>query len=1128
GGASVELLNDTTDDGTWSTTLPVSAGDGAYEVTILATDEVGKTSSITRNIVIDTESPDLTLTAPVDGEFIDSGSYTIRGQVTDNGGKGVTSLEYSTDNATWTTIPLSGFNWSVTGVDFSTGGEGNRTLYVRATDGLNPESSQQVDFYYDTADPSLSEDNYSAAQEITNGDFTFTGDVSDSNALKDTGALVITASKDGGASSQVYSRSAAQIAADGGSYSYTVVLPDDGSDDGTWVYTITATDVAGRTKSETRTFLIDETDPDTPVIDAFAGAYQVNELVSSGTAADGGSGLQTVEYSFDQSNWSPASGTSSWFRTVDISMSAANVNHRLGQGNRTLYVRAIDRAGNVSPVGSRSFTVDRADPVVTVDAEYDGTVYKNAGFTVNGTVTDSLQLAGSPIAITVDGPNTDDIALGAFNYTSGDGSWSQAVPIDDGDGSYSIAITGSDNVGRTHTVTRTVVVDTADPVVAVNNLNGDGSTQVNGATYTVSGTVTESGSGIASVEYSLDTTDGLDGTWQAATGTTSWAVALSGLTDTLTQTFAIRSTDNAGNTSTAVQREFIVDLAPPTLTESESGIANASIVYRNSAISLGGSASDANGVTSVVVTYSKDGGASVELLNDTTDDGTWSTTLPVSAGDGAYEVTILATDEVGKTSSITRNIVIDTESPDLTLTAPVDGEFIDSGSYTIRGQVTDNGGKGVTSLEYSTDNATWTTIPLSGFNWSVTGVDFSTGGEGNRTLYVRATDGLNPESSQQVDFYYDTADPSLSEDNYSAAQEITNGDFTFTGDVSDSNALKDTGALVITASKDGGASSQVYSRSAAQIAADGGSYSYTVVLPDDGSDDGTWVYTITATDVAGRTKSETRTFLIDETDPDTPVIDAFAGAYQVNELVSSGTAADGGSGLQTVEYSFDQSNWSPASGTSSWFRTVDISMSAANVNHRLGQGNRTLYVRAIDRAGNVSPVGSRSFTVDRADPVVTVDAEYDGTVYKNAGFTVNGTVTDSLQLAGSPIAITVDGPNTDDIALGAFNYTSGDGSWSQAVPIDDGDGSYSIAITGSDNVGRTHTVTRTVVVDTADPVVAVNNLNGDGSTQVNGATYTVSGTVTESGSGIASVEYSLDTTDGLDGTWQAATGTTSW
>ncbi len=1105
GGSAVELFRDETGAGAWNTTLESSLGDGAYEITVTAVDDVGVSSQLDRTIVIDTASPTLSVTNPVDAEFIDGTSYTIRGQVTDEGGKGVSTLEYSTDGgSTWTPIPLTGLNWSVGGVDFSVGGEGNKTLEVRASDGLNAASTVTVDFYYDESPPSLSEDGIGTdAQVVRSGDFTLSGVASDTNALSD---VRITATKDGISQGEVYSTTSA------GAYSYSRTLPGDGSEDGVWEYRLTASDVAGRTTEVVRTVLIDETAPVVPVIDAFAGAYQVNELVSSGTASDGGgSGVQIVEYSFDQTNWGTATGTGSWFRTIDISVATGA---GLTEGDHTLYVRAIDRAGNESASGTRVFTVDRADPVVTVDASYDGTVYRSSDFTMEGTITDSLGLPVSPVGVTVIDPTATPVDLSG-NPLSYDGgasppTWSQTVPVG-ADGSYTVTITGTDAVGRTSQAERTVVVDTAAPSLGGINLS-DGAL-ISAGSFTVSGTASDgSGSGVSVMEYRLN-----GGSWTAATGTSSWNVALSGLSDGLGQTLELRTTDNAGNTSAVESRGFDVDLSPPQVAETTSGIGGSTTVYRNADVSLGGTATDGNGVTSVVVEYSKDGAGTVELFNAPPDGAdAWTTSLSAGLGDGAYEVTITATDAVGKTTTLTRNIAFDSAAPVLTVTNPVDAEFIDGASYTIRGQVTDEGGKGVSTLEYSTDGgSTWTPIPLTGLNWSVGGVDFSVGGEGNKTLEVRASDGLNAASTVTVDFYYDESPPSLSEDGIGTdAQVVRSGDFTLSGVASDTNALSD---VRITATKDGISQGEVYSTTSA------GAYSYSRTLPGDGSEDGVWEYRLTASDVAGRTTEVVRTVLIDETAPVVPVIDAFAGAYQVNELVSSGTASDGGgSGVQIVEYSFDQTNWGTATGTGSWFRTIDISVATGA---GLTEGDHTLYVRAIDRAGNESASGTRVFTVDRADPVVTVDASYDGTVYRSSDFTMEGTITDSLGLPVSPVGVTVIDPTATPVDLSG-NPLSYDGgasppTWSQTVPVG-ADGSYTVTITGTDAVGRTSQAERTVVVDTAAPSLGGINLS-DGAL-ISAGSFTVSGTASDgSGSGVSVMEYRLN-----GGSWTAATGTSSW
>ncbi|MFW5783654.1 MAG: Ig-like domain-containing protein, partial [Spirochaetota bacterium] len=498
---------------------------------------------------------------------------------------------------------------------------------------------------------------------------------------------------------------------------------------------------------------------------------------------------------------------------------------------------------------------------------------------------------------------------------------------------------------------------------------------------------------------------------------------------------------------------FLVDYGPPQLTETESGITGTSWVYRNEDVPLGGVATDGNVVDSVVATYSKDGGTPVEFLNDTTDDGEWSTNLPISLGDGAYEVTITASDGA-TTTTINRNIVIDTVSPSLSITAPGSDEAVDTDTYTIRGQATDGNGRGVAALDYSLDftddgddtNDTWHAIDVAGLNWSRAGVDVSAGGQGAKTLTVRAADGLNPYTYESVSFSYDTAAPTLSETSVgTTAQVIRNADFTLSGNVDDTNELA---SIIITAERDGADMGEVYSASTE------GAYTFTRNVAANGDDDGAWQYGITATDTAGRVTQLTRLVLIDATAPDTPTVDPFVGTYAVNELVSSGSTADSGSGVETVEYSFDYTDdgddtndtWAPAGGTNSWFRTIDIGTTGAD----LPEGTHTLFVRATDRAGNRSGVGNRSFIVDRENPIIAVDG-FEGTQYRNTSFTIDGTVSDSLELAVDPVSVAVEGPSgAVDLSASPLSYSAG--AWSQDVPIDQGDGEYTVAVGAIDSV----------------------------------------------------------------------------
>lgn len=1122
GGSETTLLDDTVSGDqvfNWSTVLPGSADhsdDGAYQVLLSTTDISATTTSLYRNIVIDTTQPELTISSPIGDEFIDS-LYTIRGQVNDGAGRGVQSLQMSLDGSTWSDIVLTGLNWSVTEYDFSSGGEGIRTLWVRASDGLNGYAQESVTFSYDLALPSLMETAIGTEEQVvTNGDAVLAGTVSDTNGLD---VLTITTTLNGSDRGEVYSTSST------GAWSYTHNLSGDGSDDGEWVYTITALDDAGRETVLERNVFIDETAPSIPTIAPIVADYLESRLSVSGTAADGGSSVDMVEWSLDGSTWNTAVGTSNWYKN-DIDILTGDFS--LSEGEYAAYARVIDRAGNVSSVASTAFTVDRYAPVLDISG-YDGVVYRSGSFTVDGTIADTLDLAdgGGPIgstSVTVSATRDGSPVDLSSNPISLSGSgttllWEQTIP-DDGDGEYSVTIVGSDAVGRTDSATISVRIDRVAPTITVLNLS-DGDV-LNTLDYPVNGTASDAVSGVTLVEYRFDGGAGF-GPWQPAGGTTSWTSTLNGLSDGLGQVIEFRSTDGAGNVGVVTDAEtidFDVDSADPTLTEVDSGIGGTSLVYRGAPVTLGGAAIDGNGVTLVDVTYSKDGGVAQTLLSDTVDDGLWSTTLPAASDhsdDGAYEVSIVATDGVDRTSTVLRNVVIDTSAPELSITAPVTDELVDISSYTIRGQVTDNGGHGVVELAFSTTGAfsgEETAIPLTGLNWSVAGVDFS-GSEGERTLYVQAHDGINTPTQESVTFNFDTAAPVLTEGGIGSEEmEISALAVVLTGTATDTNALDNLSVAV-----NGGA--------AVDVPVTAGSWSYTVEAAGDHSDDGIYTLLFTATDVADRSSTLTRNVTIDTTPPSSPVITSSPGDYVTSGFAVNGTTSDATSGVDYSEYSIDGgTTWFPLNGTTGWYGTIDTTS--------LAEGDQEFIVRTTDKAGNISVGSTQNFVVDRNNPVITVNG-YEGTVYRSAAFSIDGTTSDTLFLSDGN-TITVTAAHTGSVVdLSGYPLTeTGTGlshNWSQWIPIDDGDGEYSVEITASDAVGRTSTTTRTVIADTTPPTFTVTNVASDGSTQVDSSSYTVTGTAFDASSGVALVEYSLDyTDDGNDANdlWVPATGTTSW
>ncbi len=961
-------------------------------------------------------------------------------------------------------------------------------------------------------------------------------------------------------------------------WSYEFIVDDIGPfsdvgpfNDGLYLVEVQADDTTsgpGKTSSDSWFFTVDTivgsavitSVPATPANDGASFTFE-------GTAADAGSGVNAVRVAFisDGTGAQLAAGTTNWAATVDL-VSAFGSGPG-AEGSKTLYVQVEDRAGNLSAWTDTQqlFVYDTALPVTTLTG--DANRYENSGFSIGGNASDNYGIASVAISQSKDGgadvPVITDGPTGTTTWTLDN---LPRDPADIGtplvsDAMYVYKITSTDRAGKTSTETVvTVEVDHTVPETLSITAPGAGQTGLNalfGDSYIFRGTALDAGVGIDRIYYLIDQDLMASitlGDYTAFSTTGSW---------NFIDDFTVRNEgrwyihvlaeDKAGNRTAYTSAEtvmFDIDQSAPTLSETDSGISGSSVVYRNADISFGGGASDGGGMASVTLEYSKDGAAAVQILNDTTDDGTWAVILYLDAGpdnipltgddafigDGSFEFTITATDNAGKTSIITRNIIVDTAEPDLTIESPSVAESVDNSSYTIHGKVTDNSGKGVELVEYSMDGSTYTSISYSsGLNWSLAGVDFSNPtGEGAKTLYVRAWDGLNLKAVESVNFSFDLSPPTLTE---TTAPSETNDDFALSGTFSDTNAVN---TLVITATKDSTDQGIVFSTAAAN-------WVYPKTLPNDGTDDGVWEYTLTATDIAGRTTVLFRTVVIDETAPETLSFQD-PGSYISGNIASLlGSSGDTGSGLAAlgaggVEYSMDNATWLAVSGApTNWNIPVDLDIDGAGADTGLAEGSHTIWVRALDNAGNRTAALSQVFIVDQSAPFLSNLKEEAGAdwgdviLYKALDFAISGMANDTNGIADVTITQSKDGGAAADLTV-TLNGSAGDTTrtWSVNTDIAAGQGNYAYNITLIDDVGRQYSILKTVIVDTSNPdapTVTAPIVNQ----WLSGTSFVATGTSADNGTaGIADVFYQTDVrgatppADLSDASWLSTVGTTSW
>ena len=139
---------------------------------------------------------------------------------------------------------------------------------------------------------------------------------------------------------------------------------------------------------------------------------------------------------------------------------------------------------------------------------------------------------------------------------------------------------------------------------------------------------------------------------------TTYNIAVSGMTGdgqvvvSIPADAAHNAGGNGNSASTALDAGVTYDVTPP-------GGSIVDVLTNDATPLLGGTASDANGISGVSVTVGAQTFAGV--LN--TADGTWSAEVPASLLDGAHTATVTVTDNAGNVSTDTATVTVDTAAP---------------------------------------------------------------------------------------------------------------------------------------------------------------------------------------------------------------------------------------------------------------------------------------------------------------------------------------------------------------------------------------------------------------------------------------------------------------------------------
>ncbi|NHC15853.1 beta strand repeat-containing protein, partial [Motilibacter deserti] len=753
-----------------------------------------------------------------------------------------------------------------------------------------------------------------------------------------------------------------------------------------------------------------------------------------------GSGVATVEYSIDNGAFTAYSAPF----TVS------------GAGAHTVRYRATDVAGNVSQIGSSSFTIVTPDTTApTVAATLAGT---REGDNYTGTVTVTVTATD----------NTGGSGVASIEYSVDNGAFTTYTSpiVVTGLGAHTVRYRATDVAGNvsqigssTFTIVTPAPVDTTPPTVSATlagTREGDNYT----GTVTVTVTATDGGSGVASVEVSVD-----NGAFTAYTS----PVAVTGLG---AHTVRYRATDNAGNVSPIGSSTFTivtpapVDTTPPTVSASLAGPR------------LG---DDYTGPVTVTVTAT-DGGSGVASVEYSVDNGAFTAyTAPVTVSAvGAHTVRYRATDNAGNVSPIGSStftiVAADTTAPTVsaTLAGTREGDNY-TGAVTVTLTATD-AGSGVASVEYSIDNGAFTTYSSP---FVVTGL-------GAHTVRYRATDVAGNVSAIGSNTFTivtpaptDTTPPTVS-----AALAGPQSGGNYTGPVT----------VTLTATDNAGGSGVA----SVEYSIDNGSF-VAYLAPFTVTAAGQHTVRYRATDVAGNVSTVgSSSFTIVTPDTTAPTVNAAlsgpqSGGNYTGTVTVTLTATDnaGGSGVASVEYSVDNGAFTAY--------TAPITVSAV--------GAHTVRYRATDVAGNVSQIGSSTFTIVAPTPTDTTAPTTNATQNPAAPNGQGGYYTSSVTVT---LAATDNsgGSGVDRIEYkldGAANWTAYTGTITVSA-----DGQRTLVYRAVDKAGNVEAdKSISFRIDATDPVVTVTGLV-DGGSYDQSRTATVSFTATDAGSGVGSTTATLD------------------
>ena len=849
------------------------------------------------------------------------------------------------------------------------------------------------------------------------------------------------------------------------------------------------------------------------------GGNTVSVLLGNGN----GTFAAKVDYGVGTAPISATTGDFNGDGKLDLAVanySGYNVSVLLGNGNGTFAAKEDDGVGNgpysvttadfngdgrldlaTANYGSSSVSVLLGSSiyatVTAVSSSPNPSAY-GASVTLTATVTPS---AATGTVTFKDGAAT----LGTGSLTGGIATYSTSA-LSAGTHSNITAAYGGDSgyAGSTSTATAQVV-DNIPPTSAITTPT-DGAKVGNAVTYNITGTASDTDSGVQKVEVSTNN----GGTWSPVTsGTTSWSYTWTLPADG-SYTIRVKATDNVGNVETpGAGITVIVDKTSPTSTFTFPGNGPLNGTTRT----ITGTASDTGGSGLQKVEVSTDNGGNWHTATGTT---TWSYTwtLPV---DGSYSLKVKATDNAGNVetpgaqsgpyayipNADSNNVsVINTDTNTVVATVPV-------GAFPIGVAVNPSGTRVyVTNMHDNSisviNTATNTVVATVGVGYWPCGIAVNP--SGTRVYVTNVADHnvsvIDTSTNTVIATVAVGSSPYCVAVNPSGTRAyVVNDD----GDDKVSVINTATNTIVATIWVGSDPREVVFNPSGTRAyVANIGSNNVSVI--------NTATNTVVATIGVGKhprgiavNPSGTRAYVTNMFDNNISVINTSTNTVVATIGVGGGPASVAVNPSGTSVYVTNLVS-NDVSVINTFNNTVVATIGVGISPEAFGQ-----FIAAVN-------LYSLTAIVDNTKPSSSITSPVNGAMLNAASRTISGTASDNLSgVAKVEVGVTPDGGST------TWYTASGRTSWSFVWPLP-ADGPYTLTVKATDNAGNVETPGAgvPVIVDNTPPVTVITSpIDGVALTTTG---LTITGTASDNLTGVKNVEVS---TDG-GSTWNLATGTTTW